>query len=338
MYSCVLVNLLAAHLALKFGNWTLISQCGVKVTTSLHLLTLQIFLQESSNLVVKKKEDKTRGRVSTRSVTKEKILISNSQISEQQNPPPLVTALKASAEQNVASFHFPGHNRGPILDAQQQAAKLFGSLETWFPCRRDNMWNSGSHYGYLFGLYPKYIIPDYNFDWDIAGGVLLHHRHVKTAIKELEKEGQKAAAVFMTSPTYHGICSNLSEITQLCHSHGISFLDVPSFPKFPAIDPLRLTIGFQQLGLSGYEADEILCKDHDIICELVDTQSITFVINLGTCREHVQKLVSGIKHLAATSAPTRAAERKVDSDNCAPFADIKTSLIPRVAFFNGKGN
>jgi hypothetical protein len=28
MYSCVLVNLLAAHLALEFGNWTLISQCG----------------------------------------------------------------------------------------------------------------------------------------------------------------------------------------------------------------------------------------------------------------------------------------------------------------------
>ena len=61
----------------------------------MHQLTLQIFLQESSNLVAGKKEDKTRGRVSARSVTKDKILISNSQISEQQNPPPLVTALKA---------------------------------------------------------------------------------------------------------------------------------------------------------------------------------------------------------------------------------------------------
>ncbi|KAL0337158.1 UNVERIFIED_CONTAM: hypothetical protein Scaly_1990900 [Sesamum calycinum] len=26
--------------------------------------------------------------------------------------PPLVSALKASAEENAASFHFPGHNRG----------------------------------------------------------------------------------------------------------------------------------------------------------------------------------------------------------------------------------
>ncbi|KAK9931568.1 hypothetical protein M0R45_018840 [Rubus argutus] len=53
-------------------------------------------------------------------------------------------------------------------------------------------------------------------------------------------------------------------------------------------------------------------------------------------REHVQKLVSGIKHLAATSAPTCAAKRKVDSNYCAPFAHNKTRLIPRDAFFTGK--
>lgn len=80
--------------------------------------------------------------------------------------PPLVSALKASAEENAASFHFPGHNRGqaapsslvhliglrpflhdlpelpeldnlfapegPILESQKQAAKLFGASETWF--------------------------------------------------------------------------------------------------------------------------------------------------------------------------------------------------------------
>ncbi|XP_061991809.1 uncharacterized protein LOC133709886 isoform X1 [Rosa rugosa] len=455
--------------------------------------------QESSNLEPRKKE------VTARSATKDKILLSSSPTtSQQQNPTPLVTALKASAEQNAATFHFPGHNRGraapdsiteliglnpflhdlpelpeldslfspegPILDAQQQAAKLFGSLETWFlvggttcgiqaaimaTCSPGDILvlARNSHISavsalILSGAVPKYIIPDYNFDWDIAVGVT--PSQVETAIKEVEKEGEKAAAVFITSPTYHGICSNLSEITQLCHSHGIpvivdeahgahlgfhphmpnsamqqgadlavqsthkvlcsltqssmlhlsgklvdrekisrclqtlqstspsylllasldaaraqisedpetiferalqlaiearnmlrktrgiSVLDVSSFPKFPAIDPLRLTIGFRQLGLSGYEADEILYEDHDIICELVETQCITFVITLGTCREHVQKLVSGIKHLAATSASTCADKRKADGDNLALFADIKTSLIPRDAFFSGK--
>jgi arginine/lysine/ornithine decarboxylase len=37
-------------------------------------------------------------------------------------------------------------------------------------------------------------------------------------------EGRKAAAVFVTSPTYHGICSNLTEISKLCHSHGIPLI------------------------------------------------------------------------------------------------------------------
>ncbi|PRQ37017.1 putative arginine decarboxylase [Rosa chinensis] len=476
---------LSFHLGFR-NNWT----CG-RPSASLS--------QESSNLEPRKKE------VTARSATKDKILLSSSPTtSQQQNATPLVTALKASAEQNAATFHFPGHNRGraapdsiteliglnpflhdlpelpeldslfspegPILDAQQQAAKLFGSLETWFlvggttcgiqaaimaTCSPGDILvlPRNSHISavsalILSGAVPKYIIPDYNFDWDIAVGVT--PSQVETAIKEVKKEGQKAAAVFITSPTYHGICSNLSEITQLCHSHGIpvivdeahgahlgfhphmpnsamqqgadiavqsthkvlcsltqssmlhlsgklvdrekisrclqtlqstspsylllasldaaraqisedpetiferalqlaiearnmlrktrgiSVLDVSSFPKFPAIDPLRLTIGFRQLGLSGYEADEILYEDHDIICELVETQCITFVITLGTCREHVQKLVSGIKHLAATSASTCADKRKVDGDKLALFADIKTSLIPRDAFFSGK--
>ncbi|VVA27945.1 PREDICTED: arginine decarboxylase [Prunus dulcis] len=460
--------------------------------------------QESRNLEPSKKQDKTSGIGKTRSATKDQIVISNVRISQRESSPPLVTALKASAEQNAATFHFPGHNRGraapssltqliglkpflhdlpelpeldnlfsprgPILDAQQQAASLFGSLETWFlvggttcgiqaaimaTCSPGEILilPRNSHISaisamVLSGAVPKYIIPDYNFDWDIAGGVT--PSQVETAIKEVEKEGQKPAAVLVTSPTYHGICSNLSEITQLCHSRGIpvivdeahgahlgfhpqmpnsamhqgadlavqsthkvlcsltqssmlhmsgslvdrekisrclqtlqstspsylllasldaaraqisenpetmfgkalqlaietksmirkisgiSVLDAQSFPNFPAIDPLRLTIGFQQLGLSGYEADEILYEDHEIICELVETQSITFAMNLGTCREHVQRLVSGIKHLVAASASTPAAKRKVEGGNSALFADIETSLIPRDAFFSGK--
>lgn len=265
------------------------------------------------------------------------------------------------------------------------------------------------------------------------------------AIQELGMEGRKPAAVFITSPTYHGICSNLSEISQLCHSHGvplivdeahgahlgfhprmpnsalqqgadlavqsthkvlcsltqssmlhmsgnlvdrekicgclqtlqstspsylllasldaarhqlsenpesifeealqmaldakntirglpgISVLDSQSLPNFPVIDPLRLTIGFGQLNLSGYEADEILYEGHKIICELVGTSSITFAFNLGTCKDHVERLVSGVKHVTVSS--TRGTVAKAEPSVSAPFADFKTSLIPRDAFF-----
>ena len=81
---------------------------------------------------------------------------------------------------------------GPIL-AAQQAAILFGSLETWFlvggttcgiqaaimaTCSPGeililprNSYLSAVSALILSGAVPKYIISDYNFDWDIAVGV-----------------------------------------------------------------------------------------------------------------------------------------------------------------------
>ncbi|KAJ6354945.1 hypothetical protein OIU77_005530 [Salix suchowensis] len=385
---------------------------------------------------------------------------------------------RKTAEKNAASFHFPGHNRGraapssltqligvrpfihdlpelpeldnlfspegPILEAQMQAAKLFGSSETWFlvggttcgiqaaimaTCSPGEhiILPRNSHISaisamVLSGAIPKYILPEYDCKWDIAGGVT--PSQVGKAIKELQMDGKKPAAVFITSPTYHGICSDLSDISQLCHAYGIpvivdeahgahlgfhpwssmlhmsgsivdrericrclqtlqstspsylllasldaaraqlgenpgtvfnkalelaseastiiktipgiSVLDLSSFNEFPAIDPLRLTLGFWSLGLSGYEADDILDRDHGVISELVGTQSITFAINLGTCREHTQRLVSGLKKLSMSFLHSKTTEMRVESREHAPFNDICISLNPRDAFFANK--
>ncbi|CAN4086034.1 unnamed protein product [Withania somnifera] len=141
--------------------------------------------------------------------------------------PPLVSALKASAEENAASFHFPGHNRGqaapssltqligakpflhdlpelpelgnlfspdgPILEAQKRAARLFGASETWFlvggstcgiqaaimaTCSPGDtlILPRNSHISaissmVLSGALPKYIVPEHDFKWDVAGGI-----------------------------------------------------------------------------------------------------------------------------------------------------------------------
>lgn len=141
--------------------------------------------------------------------------------------PPLVRALKTSAEEKAATFHFPGHNRGhaapsslsrligsrpfvhdlpelpeldnlfapegPILEAQKQAAELFGALETWFlvggstcgvqatimaTCSPGDtiILPRNSHISAISGMVlsgalPKYIIPEYDSDWDVAGGI-----------------------------------------------------------------------------------------------------------------------------------------------------------------------
>ncbi|XP_060172313.1 uncharacterized protein LOC132603326 isoform X2 [Lycium barbarum] len=419
--------------------------------------------------------------------------------------PPLVSALKASAEENSASFHFPGHNRGqaapsslthligskpflhdlpelpeldnlfspegPILEAQKQAAALFGASETWFlvggstcgiqaaimaTCSPGDtlIIPRNSHFSaissmVLSGALPKYIVPEYDFKWDVAGGIT--PSQVNDAIKELEMEGRKAAALLVVSPTYHGICSNLDEICHICHSYnipvivdeahgahlgfhpdlpssslsqgadlavqsthkvlcaltqssmlhmqgdlvdrerisrslqmlqssspsylllasldaaraqlsenkeaifdkaihlalearsliskipGISVLDFPIFSTFFHIDPLRFTVGVWQLGLSGFEADDILCNDFGVVCELVGTKSFTLAFNLGTQRDHVLRLVAGLKHLSETFhfyQPVKDEGENVNRFVC--LDDVRMSMSPREAFFATK--
>ncbi|XP_077227622.1 uncharacterized protein LOC143860713 [Tasmannia lanceolata] len=435
------------------------------------------------------------------------IPISSSKATLQDGTTPLVSALKASAEQDAASFHFPGHNRGRaaphslaqligvrpflhdlpelpelddlfspkgvILDAQKQAAELFGSSETWFlvggttcgiqaaimaTCSPGetlilprNSHISAMSAMVLSGAVPKYILPEYNSQWDIAGGIT--SLQVENAIKELKMEGRRAAAVLVTSPTYHGICSDVSEIAQLCHSHGIPVIvdeahgahfkfhpQMPStaleqgadlavqsthkvlcsltqssmlhmsgdivdkericrclqtlqstspsylllasldaaraqlsenpdtifneamdlakearrlieiipgvsvmnsfdFSGCPLIDPLRVTVGLEGLSLSGYEADEILCEEHGVIAELSGVRSLTFAINLGSCRQHILRLGSGIECLSETFLPENGLydERKrVEGKVSAPFDGIRMNLSPREAFFARK--
>lgn len=137
-----------------------------------------------------------------------------------------------------------GYPTGPLLDAQKMAADLFGASQTWFlvcgttcgilvaimsACSPGdtlilarNSHVSATSAMVLCGALPKYIVPEHNLQWDIAGGVT--PSQVKMAIEELEQEGKKAAAVFVTSPTYNGVCSNISEISQICHSHGIPLI------------------------------------------------------------------------------------------------------------------
>ncbi|KAM0014242.1 putative arginine decarboxylase [Helianthus debilis subsp. tardiflorus] len=441
----------------------------------------------------------------------QKHLNDNMQISNSQDPeiPPLVSRLKAVAAKNDAYFQFPGHNKGqavpsslssviglqpfihdfttfpavdnlfapkgPILDAQKQAAKLFGAEETWFlvggstcgtqasilaTCSpgdtliiQRNSHKSAFAGLVLSGAIPKYIIPEYDFDWDIAGGItpsqasemILKAKNivdVEKAMKELDSEGRKASAVFITSPTYNGICSNLKDIAVLCHfqniplivdeAHGahlrfhksllplsalhqgadisiqsthkvlgsltqssmlhlsgkivdrericnclqtlqstspsyllLASLDaaraqigahpdtifnkpvelameakalvetIPGITVFNSskygTDPLRLTVGVWKLGISGFEANGILEKKYGVISQLHGTRSICFIVNLGTSRDDIMRLVSGLKHLSETYASIRV-------NDIHPLSEMNTNMIlsPRDAFFASK--
>ncbi|XP_025887686.1 uncharacterized protein [Solanum lycopersicum] len=366
-------------------------------------------------------------------------------------------------------FSYP---TGPLLEAQKMAADLFGASQTWFivcgttcgilaaimsTCSPGdtlilarNSHVSATSAMVLCGALPKYILPEYNLQWDTAGGVT--PSQVKIAIEELEQEGKKAAGVFITSPTYNGVCSNISEISQICHSHGIplivdeahgshfkfhpdmpktalsqgadlviqsthkvlcsfsqssmlhlsgdsidrdrvhkclqslhttspnwvllasldatrdelsknpntlfsevmelvqqvkelinhipgvSLLDLSCFSNnFSFMDPLRMTIGVQELGLSGLEAYNILSTSHGIQPELIGTQSFTLAFSLGTTKEHTQRLVSGLKYLSINFFQEEREIIKIDHGmDRVPFGEVYMSCTPREAFFAKK--
>jgi len=124
---------------------------------------------------------------------------------------------------------------------------------------------------------------------------------------------------------------------QLMIIPGISVLDLPCFASdFPAIDQLRITFSASDLQLSGYEADDILYEGHQIVSELVGTQSVTFAVNLGTRVQDVEKLVQSAKHLSEKYFCANSSKPIKENFVCGPLDKISVHLTPREAFFAKK--
>ncbi|KAI8565896.1 hypothetical protein RHMOL_Rhmol03G0296700 [Rhododendron molle] len=273
------------------------------------------------------------------------------------------------------------------------------------PCWGYRLRNPSSSYGYMFprrlpysppefpyisaisamvlsGALPKYIIPEYDFEWTLLVGSL-HPRLIKQSrnwkrkvknplqflsppqLTKVERICKCLQTLQSTSPSYLLLASLDAARAQLNANPGtvfnqalelavqtkntineipgISVLDFPSFSNFPTIDPLRLSIGVWLLGLSGFEADEILCRDYGVVSELTGTRSITLAITLGTCREHIQRLVSGLRNLSATNflPAIHQGEKGDDLEYAVPFNNDDNNsgsirLSPREAFFARK--
>ncbi|MGE4282571.1 MAG: aminotransferase class I/II-fold pyridoxal phosphate-dependent enzyme, partial [Clostridia bacterium] len=146
---------------------------------------------------------------------------------------------------------------GPIEEAQKLAAEAFGARQTFFlvngsTCGIQTMiagvCNPGDilivdrnchlsviHSLILCGVIPQYIYPEYISDLDFIGGINPHE------VEEALKKHPDAKGVFITCPTYHGICSDIKTIADIVHrydkmllvdeAHGAHFCFHPSLPQ-----------------------------------------------------------------------------------------------------------
>lgn len=192
----------------------------------------------------------------------------------EQNRMPLLEAMRTFERQNPAYFRIPAHRfergispglssclgekvfrydlteaeglddlhhpQGAIREAEELAARLYGSDRCWFlvngtTCGNEAMVLSAAgpgekimvprnaHKSVMMGLIlsgasPVWIMPEYLPQWGIFGAV------TPEAVEEGFRREPDCRAVFLVSPTYYGICSDIRAIAEICHRHNALLL------------------------------------------------------------------------------------------------------------------
>lgn len=192
----------------------------------------------------------------------------------------LYEKLNAYARTDFYPFHMPGHKRNPetgplapfyrlditeidgfdnlhaasgvIRQAQERAAKLYGSEETHFLINGStggllsavasiagkgkvllmarNCHKAVYHAAFLNRLNVRYLYPELLPEYDLAGEILPEtvRKAIILTLRERNADPKKAAEVIagivVTSPTYDGICSNIREIREIAHSYGVPLI------------------------------------------------------------------------------------------------------------------
>jgi arginine/lysine/ornithine decarboxylase len=116
---------------------------------------------------------------------------------------------------------------------------------------------------------------------------------------------------------------------QLAAISNLSVFEPPTQPGCHHLDITRLTINVSQLGITGFEADEILHEQLKVTCELPLLHHLTFIISLGNISEDIQQLIHACQTLSQNYilrplppyAPT----------SLPPYTP--TTLTPREAYF-----
>ena len=97
-------------------------------------------------------------------------------------------------------------------------------------------------------------------------------------------------------------------------------------------DRTRLTVDVSPLGLTGFEADEILHNQFNVTAELPTLKHLTFIISLGNTPADIKQLIHGFQQLCQRHPPiTQPAPSNTHHSS---LITHHSSLTPRQAFFS----
>ncbi len=108
----------------------------------------------------------------------------------------------------------------------------------------------------------------------------------------------------------------------------ITILESQQQPGFANLDPTRLTVYVNQLGLSGFAADEILHEQLQVTAELPMQYHLAFIISLGNTQRDIDELVQGFTTLVQNYSQPPIPIKTIPFTSLSPLR-----LSPRKAYF-----
>ncbi|NMG08007.1 aminotransferase class I/II-fold pyridoxal phosphate-dependent enzyme [Brasilonema sp. UFV-L1] len=137
--------------------------------------------------------------------------------------------------------------------------------------------------------------------------------------------------------------------TRISQIPGLSVLEIPpsplgkggeggkgASPGFVALDKTRLTVTVSNLGLTGFEAEEILNDKLGVTAEFSSLQHLTFIISLGNTQKDIEQLVQAFIILAKKyrKTPSPAYSLLMERGNdLFSITGNSIQISPREAFF-----
>ncbi|NMF64106.1 aminotransferase class I/II-fold pyridoxal phosphate-dependent enzyme [Brasilonema octagenarum] len=128
--------------------------------------------------------------------------------------------------------------------------------------------------------------------------------------------------------------------TRISQIPGLSVLEIPlheTSPGFVALDKTRLTVTVSSLGLTGFEAEEILNDKLGVTAEFSSLQHLTFIISFGNTQKDIEQLVQAFltlsKEYRKTPSPAYSLLMREGKDLFS-ITGNSIHLSPREAFFS----
>ncbi|MGI9952738.1 aminotransferase class I/II-fold pyridoxal phosphate-dependent enzyme [Moorellaceae bacterium AZ2] len=104
--------------------------------------------------------------------------------------------------------------------------------------------------------------------------------------------------------------------------------EVTGLPGCSDLDPTKITVNVQELGLSGYEMEALLRQQYGIQVELSDLYNVLLLISIGDDWEMAGRLVAAFQDIARRRSPKNVVRF------CPPLPAIPRMLVsPREAFY-----